>query len=86
MALGTVVIQETYDESPRLTYRARTRDASVPDLEVFAEELTVAEGNSRTASSEASSARLETTRTAQSTTDSSPRVTAPSSLPSCGEW
>ena len=38
MALGPVIIQEPFEESPRLTYRARSREAFGSNLEVFAEE------------------------------------------------
>ena len=68
MALGTAIIQEAFDESPRLTYRARSRDACDTDLEVFAEEP-ADRGDVR--------APLEAARDRNSTTGSSPLNVSP---------
>lgn len=78
MALGTVIIQEAYEESPRLTYRARSRDVYGSNLEVFAEEpeLMAENGTTVIPSSDV--------RDRHSTTGSSPRDASPLS-PAPGE-
>ena len=76
MALGTVMIQETFEESPRLTYRARSRETFGSNLEVFAEEPELAAKNGTVAPPLSSG---EGTRDRHSTAGSSPRDISPMS-------
>ena len=73
MALGTVIVQETFEESPRLTYRARSREAFGSNLEVFVEEPELPAENG-TASRPSNG---DTSRDRHSTTGSSPRDVSP---------
>ena len=73
MALGTVMIQETFEESPRLTYRARSRETFGSNLEVFAEEPELAAENGTVAPLSTG----EGTRDRHSTAGSSPRDISP---------
>ena len=80
MALGSVIIQEKFEESPRLTYRARSREAFGSNLEVFAEEPTLTGEDG--AAARPSSAGV---RDRRSTTGSSPRDISPQSPGENGE-
>lgn len=80
MALGTVIIQETFEESPRLTYRARSREAFGSNLEVFAEEPELAAENGTAARPSSGEVRDR-----HSTTGSSPRDVSPLSPGENGE-
>lgn len=82
MALGTVIIHETFEESPRLTYRARSREAFGSNLEVFAEEPELAAENGVVPPLRS----LEETRDRHSTTGSSPRDVSPMSPGVNGEF
>lgn len=74
MAVDTVIIQEVFHESPRLTYRARSRETFGSNLEVFAEEEEASVGGSGQ-------------RTRRSTTGSSPGEASPQNTPrQNGEW
>lgn len=79
MALETVMIPEPYEASPRLTYRARSRDGYGSNLEVFAEEpeLVAENGTAVIPSSDM--------RERHSTTGSSPRDASPLSPGENGE-
>ena len=70
MALGTVIIQESFEASPRLTYRARSRECFGSNLEVFAEEPELAAENGTATLPSCGEAR-------RSTTGSSPRDASP---------
>ena len=74
MALGTVIVHETYEESPRLTYRARSREVFGSNLEVFAEEPELA---AEVGAVSLQPSNGETTRDRHSTTGSSPGDVSP---------
>lgn len=82
MALGSVIIQETFEESPRLTYRARSRETFGSNLEVFAEEPELAAENGTAAHP----SNGDAARDRHSTTGSSPRDVSPLSPGENGEW
>ena len=73
MALGTVIVQESYEASPRLTYHARSREFFGSNLEVFAEEPELAAENGTATLPNCG----EAARDRRSTTGSSPRDASP---------
>jgi cyclin-dependent kinase 14 len=73
MALGSVIIQETFEQSPRLTYRTRSRETFGSNLEVFSEEPELAADNGTAAHP----GNGDDTRDRHSTTGSSPRDMSP---------
>lgn len=82
MALGTVIVHETYEESPRLTYRARSREAFGSNLEVFSEEPELAVENGTVVVRPSDG---EPTRDRHSTAGSSPGDVSPLSPGENGE-
>ena len=81
MALGSVIIQETFEQSPRLTYRTRSRETFGSNLEVFSEEPALAADNGTAAHP----GNGEDTRDRHSTDGSSPRDMSPLSPGENGE-
>jgi hypothetical protein len=81
MALGSVIIQETFEQSPRLTYRTRSRETFGSNLEVFSEEPELAADNGTAAHP----GNGDDTRDRHSTTGSSPRDMSPLSPGENGE-
>ena len=67
MAVDTVIIQEVFHESPRLTYRARSRETFGSNLEVFAEEEEASVGGP--------GQRIRRSTTGSSPGDASPQIT-----------